>query len=367
MALFRYKRIWGALLLPGSLLLVSLASAYPGWTERLYSTRIYPLLAGTFGRIAAMVPWSLAQWLVILGPLLLLLYIVRQIRAIVKTPAKRGDRILRLASTLLCIAGVGYFAFVALCGLNYHREPFATVSGLPVRPSSAQELRLLSEDLAQRANGLRDELDEDAEGVMALSDGDMRALAVQVQNAYQAVAGEYETLSGYTAKPKPVLFSKAMSYLDITGVYTFFTFEPNVNVDAPHFWIPSTMAHELAHFKGYMREDEANFIAYLVCSASGNRELDYSGVILALVHSSNALYSADKDQYWAVMETLSPGVKRDLAANSAYWQSFEGPVAEVSSRVNDAYLKSNRQESGVKSYGRMVDLLLAEYRLRHGL
>ncbi|HPE16562.1 MAG TPA: DUF3810 family protein, partial [Oscillospiraceae bacterium] len=31
-------------------------------------------------------------------------------------------------------------------------------------------------------------------------------------------------------------------------------------------------------------------------------------------------------------------------------------------RMNDAYLKANAQRDGVKSYGRMVDLLLAEYR-----
>jgi hypothetical protein len=30
--------------------------------------------------------------------------------------------------------------------------------------------------------------------------------------------------------------------------------------------------------------------------------------------------------------------------------------------MNDSYLKANSQQDGVKSYGRMVDLLLAEYK-----
>ena len=30
--------------------------------------------------------------------------------------------------------------------------------------------------------------------------------------------------------------------------------------------------------------------------------------------------------------------------------------------MNDAYLKANGQENGLRSYGRMVDLLLAYYR-----
>ena len=35
--------------------------------------------------------------------------------------------------------------------------------------------------------------------------------------------------------------------------------------------------------------------------------------------------------------------------------------AEIHNKVNDAYLKANNQTDGVQSYGRMVDLLIAEY------
>ena len=41
--------------------------------------------------------------------------------------------------------------------------------------------------------------------------------------------------------------------------------------------------------------------------------------------------------------------KETLSANTAYWKQFEGPIAEVSSAVNDTYLKANRQEDGVKA------------------
>jgi hypothetical protein len=56
---------------------------------------------------------------------------------------------------------------------------------------------------------------------------------------------------------------------------------------------------------------------------------------------------------------------RDLSDNTAYWKQFEGPVSEAVDVVNDTYLKVNHQEDGVKSYGNMVDLLLAEYRANH--
>ena len=116
--------------------------------------------------------------------------------------------------------------------------------------------------------------------------------------------------------------------------------------------------------RGYMREDEANFIAFLACRASDFPEFQYSGAMLAFIHANNALFSIDRDLGSETYAMLSEGVKRDLAANSRYWKQFEGPVAEASEAVNDTYLKANRQEDGVKSYGRMVDLLLADYRFR---
>ena len=59
---------------------------------------------------------------------------------------------------------------------------------------------------------------------------------------------------------------------------------------------------------------------------------------------------------------LEPGIVKDLAENTAFWNRFDGKVAEAADRVNDAYLKINDQQDGVKSYGRVVDLMLAHYR-----
>ena len=141
--------------------------------------------------------------------------------------------------------------------------------------------------------------------------------------------------------------------------------EANVNVDIPDYAIPAIMNHEITHFKGFMREDEANFIAYLTCIYSGNADFIYSGEMLALDYAARQLRSVSSSDYQRIMSGLSAGVIQDLRANSAYWNQFKGPIAEFSKSVNDAYLKSNHQFDGIKSYGRMVDLLLAYYRTRH--
>ena len=68
------------------------------------------------------------------------------------------------------------------------------------------------------------------------------------------------------------------------------------------------------------------------------------------------------DAYIELHKKLPPQSVVDLAYNNAYWDHFDGKVAEASSRVNDTYLKMQNQTDGVKSYGRMVDLMLAYYR-----
>jgi len=365
----KYKRFWLILLLPASVLLLELADAHPDLVERLYTQFVYRyILAGTIGRIVSLFPFSLTGLclaaLLFCAVFLPLRHLRRakrvQAPAAPAKPARRPDPV-RWLSTLCAVIGVGYFAFALACGLNYHRLTFAEQSGLEVRPSSSAELAALSAQLVEQANSLRAGLPEDEDGIMMLS-ASPYDLAGTAQQVYAGAAVQYPQLAGYTARPKPSLASKAMSWMQISGIYIPFLFEPNVNVDMTVYNIPATMMHEMSHFRGYMREDEANFVAYLACKYSGNTEFMYSGTMLALLHSTNALYQADRELYWEVTAPLSAGVLRDITANSLYWRRFEGPVAEVSTAVNDSYLRSNKQESGVNSYGAMVDLLLAEYR-----
>ena len=130
--------------------------------------------------------------------------------------------------------------------------------------------------------------------------------------------------------------------------------------------LPSTAAHESAHQHGFAREDEANFLSYLACKASGDPDLVYSGYLLATIHAMNALAGADATAFTQLSSQYSPAVLADLRYNNEFWAQYEGKVAEKVTQNNDNYLKSNEQEEGVKSYGRMVDLLIAEYKANLG-
>ena len=88
----------------------------------------------------------------------------------------------------------------------------------------------------------------------------------------------------------------------------------------------------------------------------------YSGYLTGWVYATNALAGQDMESYRELYEQLPPQVIQDLSDNNAFWNQYEGKIAEVSNQMNDTYLKMNDQEEGVRTYGRMVDLMLAYHR-----
>lgn len=389
--LFLRKRNLLLLLVPLGLIFTRLAKGNSQVAEKFFATGIYKVLSQGMSLLTGWIPFSLMELIIIVGPITVLALVIRQIVRIimVKKPvyamseyhrdimevqsvaAQRTKLLVTMLQNLLCLAAVIYFGYVLLCGVNYHRYPVAYHLGLTVEESTVEELAGLYTELADKATELRAQLTtEDERGVYVLpfSEGQ---LGKEAKKAYQEFAKEYPVFGGRYPVPKHVFFSRIMSWTEITGVFTPWTMEANVNIDISPYSIGSTMCHELAHLRGFMREDEANYISYRACMASDSLDLQYSGTMLALIHTGNALYGQDADLYFELyLAHISGEVSADLAANNEYWDQFEKPVVgdttvgEIADKVNDAYLKANDQEDGTKSYGRVVDLLLAEYKQR---
>lgn len=353
----QWKRLPWLLLIPLGLLLPRLAARYP-WAAEAYAQTLYPWISGVLGAISGLFPFSLAEFL-LYGLLLgaggwllatLLLTILRK-RPLVK--------LVRLVLTLAILVGILLNAFYLVWGFNYARPTLYTLLDLPVQERPVEELETLCRELATEAASLREQVSQDADRVFSLPEG-WRAGFSQLPDAYAALGAEVPLFSQPARTPKGVLLSQGMSWAGIAGIYIPFTAEANVNVHQPPLLLLSSGAHEMAHYLGFAREDEANFIAYLACIHSQDPSIAYSGVMLALIHCGNQLYKADPSAYLGVWEDCySPGMIRDLRQYNAYWDSYEGQVEAVVDQINDSYLKHNQQESGVQSYGMMVDLLLA--------
>ncbi|MDL2234891.1 DUF3810 domain-containing protein [Christensenellaceae bacterium OttesenSCG-928-L17] len=350
------RLLWLLLLLP-PLILPRLASKFPDIVERVYSRAVYPVVSVFLNALFSVFPFSFAEillyFLIIFVPASLIVCIYRAVR-------KKASwlQFVRLCITYCIIACFAFNAFYVFWGLNYSRPQVSTLLELDVRERPVEELEALCHSLAKDAALLREQVEEDENGVFHLSES-TRTLLKKIPEAYRNLGSEISMFNRYIASPKPVLASEGLSYAGISGIFIPFTGEANVNTHQHDLLLLSSAAHESAHAMGIARENEANFVSYLACSASNDPAIAYSGVMLALVHCGNALYHADQEKYSTLYRSYSEGMQADFIDYNRYWNAYEGPIQETASEVNDNYLKFNQQESGIKSYGEMVDLMLA--------
>lgn len=345
------------LLIPLGLYLPDLAAKYPAWIEQRYANGVYPHISGAIAALTSHANFSLAEFFLYA----LVAFVAIALVVLVLGLILRKTRVVRFVGFVLslCVAaGVLLNLFYITWGFNYARPTLASAMNLSVRERTAEDLEALCKELAEKAAELRAEVRENEKGVFYLPSG-YRDTFEKIPAAFEALNGDIRFFLARATVAKGVYRSDGLSYAGIAGIYIPFTAEPNVNVDQPALLLPSSAAHETAHYLGVAREDEANFMAYLACTYSDDPAIAYSGVMLALIHCAGKLYDANYDAYAALYASYSNGMKRDIADYNTYWDAFEGPVEETVTQVNDNYLKFNKQEDGVKSYGMMVDLLLA--------
>ena len=303
------------------------------------------------------IPISVAELCWATAILALILCLGRTVYLLIRREDKLrrlGRRAVALLSALLMV-GSGY---TLLWGANYYASSFAKESGLTPRGATAEELYTLTISFAAAASELSDQVSRDETGVFNESAQDLFARS---QGIYDGILAEFPCLEGPERNPKPMVFSRLMSYLGFTGFIFPFTGEANLNVDSPRALLPATIAHEMAHQRGVAAEEEANFVAILTGLRSGDTAYRYSAALMGYIQLSNALYSASYDLWSQTGAYLNEQVRADLNANNAYWKQFETPVETAAGAVYDSYLQAHGQELGMQSYGACVDLLVAYY------
>ena len=336
-----------------------LAAQSPELVEKLFTQGLYVWISTALAAINSILPFSLTE--IVIFALLIavfVLLILGCVRLISRRSSLTGalNVFLSIALTL----GILLNAFYFMWGLNYYRPQISALMKLDVHERSVDELYSLCKRLTDDANALRKNVSVNTDGIFELSI-DMQDCFSMVKDAYSVLGEQAPLLARPIYLAKPVHSSKIMSYAGIAGLYMPFFAEANINVDQPDIAIPYAAAHESAHYLGFAREDEANFLAYIVCSASDDIDIRYSGTINALIYCANALKRSDPERYAMLTPEFSEGLRADIVDFSKYWDKFEGIVMDTVNSVNDGYLKFNEQEAGVLSYGNMVDLMLAYF------
>lgn len=316
------------------------------------------------GKISSIVPFSVAELLCLVVVLGALIYLVYALLVIIRKPQK----LQRAYTTLITFLAGALTIFALICwlwGITYYSSTFVELSGIETKEMSIEELKEVTLSFAESANATSDAVTRDENGVYVC---DKQQILASASVLYASLPGELgflqESLAGSVIQPKPLVFSYVMSHMNFTGVFFPLTGEANVNIHVPSCYLPSTVAHELAHQRGVTREQDANFAAIVACMESEEVNFSYSGALLAYTHLSNALRQASYDDWYEVYASLGENVRRDLNANNEYWAEFQTPAADASEAIYEEFLQNQGQELGMKSYGACVDLLVAYYGTR---
>ncbi len=358
-----WRRWWPVLPALTAVLMWLILPRFPGVAERVFSRGIFRVLSTVLGGLMSLIPISLTECLVLALPPLVVVVVVLLIRRARRS--RQPGRVWRKAGRRVGIVlSFGLLLYMLMHGANFYRYPAATLMNLPQVTLTPETLSEICTDLAEKASREREHLPEDGEGRMQLIGGVSSALRQGVQG-YQRLEETYPFLAGAVSRGKPVMLSHQWSFTGITGMYFPLLCEANVNVDIPHCSLPFTVSHELAHTRGFAREDECNFFAYLACIHHPSAAFRYSGYLMAYIYCYNALYDQDSELAARAAARCSDAVRRDLQGYARYWRQFETPwgitIERASRAVNHAFIQSHGVEEGVYSYNLMVQLVARYY------
>lgn len=341
-----------------SLVIMIIYSLWEGFAD-FFNRYPAAFLRGAFAQISGILPCSIAEAFIIFSPFLLVAIIIYANKHFVDSWRSVGKFLI----ITLSVASLFFSTFALNFGAGYHTSSVDKLLELDRRDVSAEELRETAEILVEEINKYAGKLSVKQSGSSVMPYG-YRALSRKLVEAYDKVCDEHAFISRFPSQVKPVMLSEPWTYTHISGVYTYFSGEANINTNFPDYTLPYTAAHEMAHQRGIAREDEANFIAFLVCAASEDEYIRYSGYLNLYEYVANALYSADKDAYAEVRAKLDPAARKEMSAYSAFFDKYrENVAAEVTGAVNNAYL-TIQGTPGTKSYGMVVDLAVAYYRAK---
>ena len=285
-------------------------------------------------------------------------YLLWCVYRLIRFPEKLWQ-LYRLVLTLAMAGAVFWAGLSVMWTPCYYAPGFAEQSGVDDGPLELEELETVTRWFAALASEYADEVPRDENGACTT---DRDSVLDRAAGVFEGAAELYPFLDGEALRPKPIHFSRIMSYLDFTGFFFPMTGEANLNMDSPVFLLPSTSQHEIAHQRGVAMEQECNFVAVLSCLESEYADFRYAGAALAYIYLGNALAGADYEAYTEIYYSLSDTVRADFKAQSAYWDEFRDSAAQkASNTVYDSFLKSNGQELGMQSYGACVNLLVHYY------
>ena len=373
---------WRHWLLLVLLSLITLTKLIPLWGF-IYTTRIYPIIGSLLSPISGLFPFALGDLFIALSIVWVIFYPIYEIKwrkQLAKRffflAAKRGcypkKKVVfgRVAEYLLWVYAWFYIAW----GLNYSQPNIYCRTGMkPVEVSEAKfrefayryadSINYLSEE--RRVKSEETAFDDHRESQFngMVDDGLKNRVRDTVLKGYNEIGAKEGINAPFNQHPhaKTMLFTPLSSMSGVTGSMGPFFCEFTLNGDIrPHDY-PAIYAHEFAHLLGIANEGEANFYSYIVCTASSDKAVKFSGYYHIFFHVLRNVFDIlGEKEGEKFLKYIRPEIIQLAKSDRNYWLSKRCKVLDAAQDfIFDLYLRGNHVAEGRKSYSGVVGLILA--------
>lgn len=325
---------------------VALFPPGPLTVERYYARGVYPIIQAAITPLSNRAPFALFDLSIALFIATAFWFWIRSIKL-----ARKKQVIANLwrgfAATVTLLAII-YLWFLASWGLNYARPPLESQISFDRTRITPQAVRALAEYSVARANDTY--AAGHAAGFPAID-----ARPARLMEALSEVEREFgrPRVTVY-ATPKWSIFTPFYRATGVSGQLGPFFLETLLNPDLTGPERESTLAHEWAHLSGFAPESDASFIGVLAALRAGP-SAEYSAWLDLVSESASQLQPVTQR---LVLQQLAQGPRQDQEAIRERLKKLVKPVEHAAWSTYDQMLKSQGVEEGVKSYSRVVQLLI---------
>ena len=262
---------------------------------------------------------------------------------------KRGKQAISLLLSVVIVALSGINLYTLTASFSYERDPLPNniIKSYNGDTVTYEEAIAITEYVIEQVNSNYLAVPHDEDGNVILPS--IAELNELLREEYKRLDGSY--FSPFTPNVKGILNKRIMSEMHTTGVFFAPFGEPNINITRLDVFTPSTMAHELAHSKGVMRESDANTVASYLLLTSENAFLRYSGYVDCLSDALRMvrMYPNSNADYARLSNSVHDGVSREIANYSKHWMQYT-ILDDIGEFFNNIYLKLQGQTGGTDSY-----------------
>lgn len=333
----------------------------------IYRKYVFVHISSTFSWLTNIYKYSVGEVMITMGVFIVLIGLIIFIAGFMKYKWLKSLRRIYFKIVLYILIFI-YATETLNCFILYHTTTIENTLYKDIDLSSdisdGERLIYVYNTVVDNINKLSSKMKRDSDGdlIKNYSYNECKA-------ALRNISDRFTCLSGYYPSPKEIYYSDIMTQQYLAGIYFPFSMEANYNKLMYISNMPSTICHELSHLKGYIRENEANYLSFVACIESDNEFLQYSGYL------SVFYYLLDDIETYATEEEKTNMHKIDKRAyddtifvkeevfNEIEEKSFVSTdtLSDATDKFIDSNLKINGVSSGMDNYNEVVRLLIFYY------